>query len=115
MPPRHLIVPSGSTQNHHTTVHDLQSSPVELLAGNLSAGVDARQILFSPSWALNKDVKAYLHSQGIILTTLTSPYLHLDTDHLAESISMYQGGESLWQSFSYAAYNVEHETVDVGK
>jgi phosphatidylinositol glycan class Z len=108
MPPRHLILPAGKG-GEGVSIDDRQSMPVELLAETLSSDPGREKILLGPSWALNKDVEAYFQGLGISLAPLTRSYLHLDTDHLGESISEYRKGRSsLFESFSYAAWSVEH-------
>jgi hypothetical protein len=103
MPPRHLL----SSTSNGVTVQDCQSIPVEQLTQAISVDSSERKILFGPSWALNEDVKAFLLKQGFALTPLTKHFLHLDADHLGESISEYQRGQTLFQSFSYAAWNID--------
>ncbi|UZJ56049.1 hypothetical protein CBS101457_005369 [Exobasidium rhododendri] len=108
MPPRHLITPIGKS-GESVLVHDRQSMSVEDMARTLvPSHTDSQHLLFGPAWALNNDVKTYLRNLGLHLTPLTRPYLHLDTDHLGESISEYRGGRGLFESFSYAAWSVDH-------
>jgi hypothetical protein len=106
MPPRHLIIPAGEA-GRDMAVMDCQSMPVEKMTSSISTDSHAQQILFAPAWALTEHVKTYLHSRGLALAPLTSPYLHLDTDHLGESIAMLHRGNELWRSFSYQAWVID--------
>lgn len=105
MPPRHLIIPALKGSNK-VLVDDCQSMPIDLLVKKMADSI-ARVIIFLPSWTRTKEAMTILHDQGFTLTPITPPYLHLDTDHLGESIAAYRQGQSLWESFSYAAYSVQ--------
>jgi phosphatidylinositol glycan class Z len=104
MPPRHLILPTFKGLSE-VLVDDCQSMPVALLAKKMAESA-ANVIVFLPSWSRTKEAMDVLHHHGLSLTPVTPSFLHIDTDHLAESIAAYHQGQSLWQSFSYAAYSV---------
>lgn len=113
MPPRHLILPINQGAKK-VLVSDCQSIPISQLLDVITTSTEsaAKIILFLPSWALNMDGnKEMLRNHNIVLTPLTRYYPHVDTDHLVESIAAIFHGHQIWESFSYAAYNVQQTIV----
>lgn len=112
MPPRHLILPIIEGANQ-ILVTDCRSMPMSQLLEVIttSTATAAKIILFLPTWALNTDNKELLQNHNIVLTPLTRHYPHVDTDHLLESIAAIFQGHQMWESFTYAAYNVQQTIV----
>lgn len=106
MAPRHLVLPP---RNSFGTVRlvDFQSLDVEQIALSLASSAEAsQQVLLAPSWSLDREALTKLNFYGVQLTQASRLYPHLDTDHLGESVKLYWEGQSLLQSFSFAAWSV---------
>jgi phosphatidylinositol glycan class Z len=105
MPPRHLILPALRGAKA-ILVDDCRSMSVINLASKISDSI-SKTIIFMPSWTRTEETMSFFRDHDLTFTRITKNFLHLDTDHLGESVAAYRQGQSLWQSFSYAAYRVQ--------